>query len=103
MGKRKFYYPNIAKCRRDFFPLKRLLEVLQEVMFNISSQHNRALLQLIDEIILSLPAKPIRGTKGILEIYQEVLAVVNAETPRIDLSHKLEGWKTVSSLKKVVR
>jgi len=87
----------------EFFPLKRLLEVLQDVMFNVSNTHNRALLQLLQEIIIQLPAKPIRNTKGLLEIYQELLAVVAAETPRIDLSHKLEGWKTVSSLKKVVR
>ncbi len=87
----------------EFFPLKRLLEVLQEVMFNVSSNHNRALLQLLQEIILQLPVKPIRNTKGLLEIYQELLAVVAIETHRIDLNDKLEGWKSVGSLKKVVR
>jgi len=87
----------------DFFPLKRLLDVLQDVMFNASTRHNRALLQLLEEIILQLPAKPIRGTKGLLEIYKELLAIVTKETPRIDLREKLEAWRTVGSLKKVVR
>ena len=87
----------------EFFPLKRLLEVLQEVMFNVSTAHNQALLELLQEIILQLPMKPIRNTKGLLEIYQELLAIVATEIPRIDLSDKLEEWKSVSSLKKVVR
>lgn len=86
----------------EFFPLKRLLDSLQAVLFNVSDYHNRALTDMLTELICQMPEKPIRGTKALLEIYFELIGLTNQPITNHCLIKQFGRWKGVSSLKKVV-
>lgn len=86
----------------EFFPLKRLLDNLQDVMFNVSDYHNRALTIMLSELISQMPAKPIRGTKALLEIYFELIGLTEQPITDSALIAQFDQWQSISSLKKVV-
>ncbi len=86
----------------DYFPLKRMADLITASLFKVSKQHNRKLEILIQEIILYLPIEPIRNTKKILESYYELLKMNQSLVTDENLKLLLEKWKSNSSLKKIV-
>ena len=62
----------------EFFPLKRLTDIIQEFMFKISKKHDQALAEMIAAMVQYLPATPLRNTKKLLEIYREVLTTMDS-------------------------
>lgn len=89
-------------ARIDYFPLKRITDLMVNSLMRISAQHSRELEVLITEIMIQLPAEPIRNTKKLLEIYQESLKLNEATITDKRLVLQLEKWKANSSLKKIV-
>ena len=58
----------------EWAPVKRLTDLIQHHMLNISKNHNIALEELIFSVLLQME-KPVTNLKRILEIYHEVLAL----------------------------
>ncbi|MFK7770935.1 MAG: DUF6493 family protein [Saprospiraceae bacterium] len=86
----------------DYFPLKRMTDMMMSSLMKISAQHQHKLEILITEMLIQLPAEPIRNTKKLLEIYQETLKLNGATITDNRLISQLEKWKTNGSLKKIV-
>ncbi|NIF07143.1 hypothetical protein F3J23_17100 [Chryseobacterium sp. Tr-659] len=83
----------------EWAPVKRLTDLMQHHMLNISKNHNTALEELIYNIVLQMD-KPVTNLKKILEIYHEVLALNQSEANK-EVLEKLNNWKENSSLKKI--
>ena len=56
-------------------PLKRLTDLIQQQMINVSPLHNRELEKLIVAMLAGLPEKPVKDLKKLLEIYAELLSI----------------------------
>ncbi len=85
--------------RLEWAPVKRLTDLIQHHMLNISKNHNIALEELIENILFQMEA-PVTNLKKILEIYHEVLALNHSEAHK-EIISKLNSWKENSSLKKI--
>jgi hypothetical protein len=83
----------------EWAPVKRLTDLMQHHMLNVSKNHNIALEELISNILLQMDA-PVTNLKKILEIYHEVLALNHSEAHK-EIIGKLNSWKGNSSLKKI--
>ncbi|WP_343661250.1 DUF6493 family protein [Chryseobacterium sp.] len=83
----------------EWAPVKRLTDLIQHHMLNISKNHNIALEELIENILFQMEA-PVTNLKKILEIYHEVLALNHSEAHK-EIISKLNSWKENSSLKKI--
>jgi hypothetical protein len=83
----------------EWAPVKRLTDLMQHHMLNVSKDHNIALEELISNILLQME-EPVTNLKKILEIYHEVLAL-NHSTAHKEIIEKLNNWKENSSLKKI--
>ena len=84
-------------------PLKRLIELLQQQMMNVSPLHNRELERLLTAMLAELPEQPVKELKKLLEIYAELLAVNRSNVTDNRVRSLLEKWEEVANLKKVVR
>jgi len=84
----------------SYFPMKRLTDILSTQLFNISAQHNEALLTLIEAIIKELPDQPVRGTKQLLGIYKELSAMLPI-VMNTEVQQRLQAWQSSPSLKKL--
>lgn len=83
----------------EWAPVKRLTDLIQHHMLNVSKTHNAALEVLISNILLQMAA-PVTNLRKLLEVYHEVLALNQSEA-NIDIVTKLNDWKENSSLKKI--
>ncbi|WP_195654452.1 DUF6493 family protein [Bacteroides sp. 1001136B_160425_E2] len=83
-------------------PLKRLTDLIQQQMMNVSPLHNRELEKLIVAMLAELPEKPIKDLKKLLEIYAELLSINNSKAKDEQVLHLLDVWKGVANLKKTV-
>ncbi|RGV18783.1 D-tyrosyl-tRNA(Tyr) deacylase [Bacteroides xylanisolvens] len=83
-------------------PLKRLTDLIQQQMMNISPLHNRELENLIVAMLAGLPEKPIKDLKKLLEIYAELLSINHSKVEDEQVLHLLDIWKGVANLKKAV-
>ncbi|GEJ45622.1 DUF6493 family protein [Chryseobacterium sp. ON_d1] len=83
----------------EWAPVKRLTDLIQHHMLNISKNHNIALEELIENILFQMET-PVTNLKKILEIYHEVLALNHSEAHK-EIISKLNSWKENSSLKKI--
>jgi len=88
--------------RGIYAPLKRITDLLNDHMLNISLTHNKALEQLIYTCLLHMGDEPIRNTKKLLEIYIELLSLNNSK-PTTELLEHLQKWSASSSLKKIIK
>ena len=58
----------------EYAPLKRFTDLVTQNMLNISLTHNQELEKIVSNMISSMSeTKPIRGTKKLVEIYNELL------------------------------
>jgi hypothetical protein len=87
---------------RDFAPLKRFIDLVQQDMLHTSEQHNQALELLIVNLISKLPAVPIKNTKKLLLIYQELLLSNQSTIPAGRVQTLLGLWQDWPSLKQVI-
>ena len=83
-------------------PLKRLTDLIQQQMMNVSPLHNRELEKLIVAMLAGLPEKPIKDLKKLLEIYAELLSINHSKAKDEQVLHLLDVWKGVANLKKAV-
>ncbi len=83
----------------EWAPVKRLTDLMQNQMVNVSKTHNEALEELISNILFQME-KPVTNLKKLLEVYHEVLALNQSEA-NIHIIKKLNDWKENSSLKKI--
>ncbi|WP_292013875.1 DUF6493 family protein [Chryseobacterium sp.] len=83
----------------EWAPVKRLTDLMQHQMLNVSKNHNQALEELISGALLQMD-KPVTNLKKLLEVYHEVLALNQSEANN-KVKEKLSDWKENSSLKKI--
>lgn len=83
----------------EWAPVKRLTDLIQHHMLNVSKNHNIAIEELITNILLQM-GEPVTNLKKLLEVYHEVLALNQSESNN-DIIEKLNHWKENSSLKKI--
>ena len=83
-------------------PLKRLTDLIQQQMINVSPLHNRELEKLIVAMLTGLPEKPVKDLKKLLEIYAELLSINHSKAEDEHVLHLLDVWKGIPNLKKVV-
>ncbi|PWN62197.1 DUF6493 family protein [Chryseobacterium oncorhynchi] len=83
----------------EWAPVKRLTDLIQHHMLNVSKNHNVALEELISGILLQME-NPVTNLKKLLEVYHEVLALNQSEA-KGNIIEKLNSWKENSSLKKI--
>ena len=83
-------------------PLKRLTDLIQQQMINVSPLHNRELEKLIVAMLAGLPEKPVKDLKKLLEIYAELLSINHSKAEDKHVLHLLDAWKGVPNLKKAV-
>ena len=74
-------------------PLKRLTDLIQQQMMNVSPLHNRELENLIVAMLTGLPEKPIKDLKKLLEIYAELLSINHSKAKDEQVLHLLDVWK----------
>jgi len=86
----------------EYAPLKRFSDLIVSNMLNLSSLHNEGLHTLLSAMITQMNDEPIKGTKKLLEIYLEVLALTGLSVPK-ETRRKLEVWAEVKSLKGVLK
>lgn len=84
-------------------PLKRLTDLIQQQMMNVSPLHNRELEKLLTAMLAELPEKPIKDLKKLLEIYAEILSINNSKAEDERVLRLLDVWKGVANLKKAVQ
>lgn len=89
--------------RTGWGPLKRLTDLIQQQMMNVSPPHNRELEKLLTAMLAELPEKPIKDLKKLLEIYAEILSINNSKAEDERVLHLLDVWKGVANLKKAVQ
>ena len=85
--------------RTGWGPLKRLTDLIQQQMINVSPLHNRELELLLTSLIAEQPVKEL---KKLLEIYSELLSVNNSRVTDERILQLLEIWKNTANLKKVI-
>lgn len=83
----------------EWAPVKRLTDLIQHHMLNVSKTHNAALEELISNILYQMES-PVTNLKKLLEVYHKVLALNQSEA-NINIVEKLNDWKENSSLKKI--
>ena len=88
--------------RTGWGPLKRLTDLIQQQMINVSPLHNRELELLLTSLIAELPEQPVKELKKLLEIYSELLSVNNSRVTDERILQLLEIWKNTANLKKVI-
>ena len=88
--------------RKNFAPIKRFIDLVQDHLLKISTIHNHALESIIVNILAKLPAIPIKNTKKLLFLYRELLALNHSTINEKRLLILLELWQESPSLKKVI-
>lgn len=89
--------------RTGWGPMKRLTDLIQQQMINVSPLHNRELEVLLTSIIAELPEKPVKELKKLLEIYAELLSVNESKVNDEHVLKLLDVWKGIANLKKVIK
>lgn len=85
----------------EFAPLKRFTDLAVISLFRISPKHNQKLQELIEYILIELPAKPIKNLKKLLEIYVELLAMNNSQSVPPAVLKNIKEWNSTTGLQKV--
>lgn len=87
--------------QEGWLPVKRLTDLIENNMMNVSQQHNQLLEQFIAGMLLQLKT-PITNLKKLLEIYTELL-VLNHSTVTAEVCNYLKTWESVGSVKKIIK
>ena len=86
----------------DFSSMKRFTDLISNNLYNISKQHNQSLLELIDYMISYMNEEPFRGTKKLMELFNEL----KTSFPDYKISEltksKLTKWEDTKSLKPII-
>lgn len=88
--------------RTGWGPMKRLTDLIQQQMINVSPLHNRELETLLTSLLAQLPEKPVKELKKLLEIYAELLSINGSKVDDEHVLELLDTWKQTTSLKKVL-
>ncbi len=87
----------------EFAPLKRLTDLFSQSLYNVSAVHNTHLQHLIENILLQLPAIPIKNLKKLLEMFSELLSKNNTAVRNPILQDKLNSWAENNGLQKLIK
>ncbi|HEX5168683.1 MAG TPA: DUF6493 family protein [Cyclobacteriaceae bacterium] len=85
-----------------YAPLKRFTDLVSSNLLKISQTHNIELEAILTAVIENLPTEPPVGTKRLLELYSEVLALNNASVASNSAKQRLASWTASSGLKKLI-
>jgi len=86
----------------EYAPLKRFTDLIGESLYNISNNHNKKILEVLDTMIPEMNNKPLRGTKKIIEYFVELKLKFNQFIINDLTKQKLILWKETKSLKPVI-
>lgn len=86
--------------RIQWAPLKRLCDLINGSMLQISREHNEALETLLTACLEHFEPTPVKDQKKLLEIYSEVLSLNNSRISSPDLTRLLPAWQANNTLKK---
>ena len=87
---------------KEYAPLKRFTDLLSHSLLNVSQKHNQGLTELLEEIIIKMQHKPIKGTKRLLELYLESLHLNSDHKANQNTLAQLAIWKETKSLKSLI-
>jgi len=85
-----------------YAPVKRFTDLTSSNLLQVSQVHNRELEILLNNVLPGLPDEPPTGTKRLLELYSEILAINKSSVTEPGLKAKLQSWSSSPSLKKAV-
>jgi len=86
----------------EFAPLKRFTDLITQHLMKVSPHHDKQLKILIEQIILLLPAEPIKNLKKLLEIYSELVAIGRSAEKPEGLLAKLTVWEKNTGLQRLI-
>ncbi|MFD2717473.1 DUF6493 family protein [Hymenobacter monticola] len=84
----------------EFVPVQRLADNLQQARA-IDASTDDALLQVLTNLLLELPAEPLRNTKKLVELFADVSGR-SGRKPAEAVARKLGGWNGSAALKKAI-
>lgn len=76
----------------EMAPLKRFNDLAQQFMFRVSPLHNGQLQSLIENILVGLPAEPVKHLKKLVELYKELYALNRTAFIPETVRMKLREW-----------
>lgn len=85
----------------EFAPLKRFTDLATINLFRISSLHNKKLQELVENILIGLPATPVKGLKKLLELYAELLSLNRPLSVEHLVLKNVNSWKNTAALQKL--
>jgi hypothetical protein len=85
----------------EYAPVKRLTDLLSTELFKVSKRTDKNILEVLTNIIVLLPDFPLKNSKKLLEIYDELLNSLRVSHSPVIIP-KLTNWENTPSLKKVV-
>lgn len=86
----------------DFSPMKRFTDLISNNLYNISKKHNQSLLELIDNMIGYMNEDPLRGTKKLLELFNEMKTKFPGYKMSELTTDKLTIWEETKSLHLII-
>jgi hypothetical protein len=86
----------------EYAPLKRFTDLIIDSMLGISTLHNQALFSLLNAMLPQMNEEPIKGMRKLLELYYEVLHIIDDQVP-LNVLTKLEIWGEIKSLNVIVK
>ena len=89
--------------RVDYAPLKRLTDLMQARMFNLSPLHNKALLSLIENMLPEFPDTPPANLKRLLLLYNELLHITHVNRIIDSIHSRLANWIKTKSLEPIIK
>lgn len=86
----------------EYAPLKRFTDLVSSNLMQISKLHNHEMELLLNSILLELPDQPPVGTKRLLELHSELLAINNSSIKEEQIKSRLQIWSSSPNMKKVI-
>jgi len=83
----------------EFAPLKRFTDMMGVKLFNVSKEHNKQLIILLEAIKGKIHEERIKGLKRLLEIYFELQQSFPEFELDVSVQSKLQKWRKSASLK----
>lgn len=91
-----------ALVEHNWAPIKRLTDLIETEMLNVSPVHSRQLAETLEVLLLTVGPEPKASIRRLLEIYYELVAA-GARPFSSSLSSKTDQWSQIKAYDKVCR
>jgi hypothetical protein len=88
--------------RVEYAPLKRLTDLISQLLLNHSPYHNQQLRLVIGQLLPKLPDAPVKNLKKLLEIYAGLLTADDPSAEEVAMREKLDRWSETAALTKII-